>query len=173
MVRNLIEDWMLVCHLINVVEDKNHLCLPVWIDENGIKHYSQPQELRNLSEAEKMLISITDVFVPLHHLKGGQLGIQGHVCALSKVRTNCYFIIDNNGDTLKNSISRMQYHFLIHCQNYQKISNSFVYFEITKMTMGHVIINLSKYARTTFYWHCTGWNVTILTTRTCKLWNQI
>lgn len=83
---------MLVCHLINVVEDKNHLCLPVWIDENGIKHYSQPPELRNLSEAEKMLISITDVFVPLHHLKGGQLGIQGHVCALNKVRTKNFYL---------------------------------------------------------------------------------
>ena len=54
--------------------------LPTWIDDNNNVRYDLPKELTCLREAEKLLICQYLPFIPLHHLKKGQLGMKGHVC---------------------------------------------------------------------------------------------
>jgi hypothetical protein len=54
--------------------------LPVWTDLLGVVHYHLPKQLLGLREGEKLIISPYLVYVPLHHLRKGQLAMQGHVC---------------------------------------------------------------------------------------------
>ena len=54
--------------------------LPIWIDDNKKVRYDLPPELLKLREGEKLLISPYLVYVPLHHMRKGQLAIKGHVC---------------------------------------------------------------------------------------------
>lgn len=58
--------------------------LPVWYDENNIVQFHVPEELSCLREAEKLLISLVSVYVPLQHLAYGQMGCKGHVCCFEK-----------------------------------------------------------------------------------------
>ena len=53
--------------------------LPLWTNEDGVLQYDVPEELSCLSEGEKLLIQQISVYVPLHHLKYGQLGAQGQI----------------------------------------------------------------------------------------------
>ena len=55
--------------------------LPFWIDSEGEKQYDIPEELTCLREGEKLLIQQVSCYVPVLHLKHGQLGSQGHVCS--------------------------------------------------------------------------------------------
>jgi hypothetical protein len=64
------------------------LTLPVWIDNDGITQYGLPEELECLREAEKLLIAQVSAYVPLHHLRKGQLGCRGHTCCFTQVRQN-------------------------------------------------------------------------------------
>jgi hypothetical protein len=66
------------------------LTLPVWIDDEGITQYHLPEELGCLREAEKLLIAQISAYVPLHHLRQGQLGCRGHTCCFSQVRVNIF-----------------------------------------------------------------------------------
>jgi hypothetical protein len=54
--------------------------LPVWTDKNGKTCFDLPEQLKHLREGEKLLISPYLVYIPLLHLKKGQLACQGHVC---------------------------------------------------------------------------------------------
>jgi hypothetical protein len=58
----------------------------VWIDDDGITQYHLPEELECLREAEKLLIAQVSAYVPLHHLRKGQLGCRGHTCCFTQVR---------------------------------------------------------------------------------------
>ena len=58
--------------------------LPVWIDEHNHVHHELPPQLQNLRKGEKLLIAMVSAYVPLHHLKKGQLGCKGHVCCFTK-----------------------------------------------------------------------------------------
>jgi hypothetical protein len=53
---------------------------PVWFNKDDQPQYQVPKELENLREAEKLLISMVSVYIPLQHLCKGQLGCHGHVC---------------------------------------------------------------------------------------------
>jgi hypothetical protein len=53
---------------------------PVWLNKDGVAQYELPKELQDLREAEKLLISMVSVYIPLQHLYKGQLGCHGHVC---------------------------------------------------------------------------------------------
>jgi hypothetical protein len=57
---------------------------PVWFDKDGICQFELPKELQNLREAEKLLISMVSVYIPLQHLSKGQLGAHGHVCCFGQ-----------------------------------------------------------------------------------------
>lgn len=58
--------------------------LPVWTDDKGATRYDLPSELVDLTQAEKLLISPFLVYVPLHHMKQGQVGCKGHVCCFEQ-----------------------------------------------------------------------------------------
>jgi hypothetical protein len=58
--------------------------LPVWKQKDGTIRYDLPLELKQLSEAEKLLISPYLVYVPLHHMQKGQVGCKGHVCCFEQ-----------------------------------------------------------------------------------------
>jgi Helitron helicase-like domain at N-terminus len=62
---------------------KEDVLLPVWYKQ-GIAQYHVPPELSELREGEKLLIQQVSVFVPLHHLKFGQVGTRGHVISFSQ-----------------------------------------------------------------------------------------
>jgi hypothetical protein len=38
---------------------------PVWFDKDDVPQYQVPKELQNLREAEKLLISMVSVYIPL------------------------------------------------------------------------------------------------------------
>jgi hypothetical protein len=69
-------------HKANLKDKTN--TLPVWFDEEGICQFELPAELENLREAEKLLISMVSVYIPLQHLSKGQLGAHGHVCCFGQ-----------------------------------------------------------------------------------------
>jgi len=72
------------CKNLNLLDKHPKHFLPIWIDSAGITQYFQPHCLSCLREAEKLLISLVAVYIPLHHLKQGQLGFQGHVCCFQQ-----------------------------------------------------------------------------------------
>ena len=55
--------------------------LPIWYDKNNIVQYNLPPELKCLQEGEKLLLQQVAPYVPLLHLKDGQIGSWGHVCS--------------------------------------------------------------------------------------------
>src|SRR5687767_10437454 len=46
-----------------------------------IVQYNLPEQLNCLREGEKLLIQKVSAYVPLLHLKNGQIGSRGHVCS--------------------------------------------------------------------------------------------
>jgi hypothetical protein len=58
--------------------------LPTWKQDDGTIRYDLPEELQQLTEAEKLLISPYLVYVPLHHMAKGQIGCKGHVCCFQQ-----------------------------------------------------------------------------------------
>ena len=54
--------------------------LPVWYDDNDCAQFHVPEELKCLTDGEKLLIQRASPFVPLHHIKNGVLGMRGHCC---------------------------------------------------------------------------------------------
>ena len=58
--------------------------LPFWYDRDGKMDFSIPDELKDLSFGEKLLIQKTSVLIPVVHLKNGRLGIKGHTCMFRK-----------------------------------------------------------------------------------------
>ena len=64
--------------------------LPIWYDKKGIIQYFLPPQLQCLREGEKLLIQQVAAYVPLLHLKDGQIGSRGHVCSfVQDVNTVC------------------------------------------------------------------------------------
>jgi hypothetical protein len=64
-----------------------HNGLPIWYengDKNNMPQFYVPNELKNLSMAEKMLIQKVSPFVPMQHIKNGIMGLKGHVCAFEQ-----------------------------------------------------------------------------------------
>ena len=82
-----------LCHSRKAYECDQSLTLPVWIDDDGTTQYHLPEELECLREAEKLLIAQVSAYVPLHHLRKGQLGCCGHTCCFSQVRYISSFIM--------------------------------------------------------------------------------
>ena len=54
--------------------------LPVWYNKD-IVQYHLPEQLQCLREGEKLLIQQVAAYVPLLHLKDGQIESIGHVCS--------------------------------------------------------------------------------------------
>ena len=58
--------------------------LPVWYTQDGRPQFHLPDELIDLTYAEKMLIQRLSPFIPMIHLKNGVHGLCGHVCAFEQ-----------------------------------------------------------------------------------------
>src|SRR5688572_18883493 len=73
--------------------------LPIWKDKEGNVQYNLPQQLKCLREGEKLLIQQVAAYVPLLHLRDGQIGSIGHVCSfvqdISSVCTELPRLPDN------------------------------------------------------------------------------
>ena len=64
--------------------------LLIWYDKDGIVQYHLPPQLKCLWEGEKLLIQQVAAYVPLLHLKDGQIGSRGHVCSfVQDISSNC------------------------------------------------------------------------------------
>lgn len=70
------------CHNSNYTKESylKENMLPIWRDKSGNVHYEEPCIMKDLSNAEKLLIQKLSIFVPLHHIRNGTYGIKGHVC---------------------------------------------------------------------------------------------
>jgi hypothetical protein len=85
----------------NKIEDN---VFPVWYNEDGVTQYTIPKELSCLTEGEKLLIQQVSVFVPLHHLKFGQMASRGHVVSFQQDMTAlCQTLprLPNNVETVR------------------------------------------------------------------------
>ena len=69
------------CQASQTKDNEMNRYLPIWIDKTGEVHFELPEELKCLQEGEKLLIQQVSVYVPLLHLKDGQIGSRGHVCS--------------------------------------------------------------------------------------------
>ena len=57
--------------------------LPMWY-KGGMAQYHVPEELQDLTLAEKLLIQRASPFVPLRFIKNGIFGLSGHVCTFEQ-----------------------------------------------------------------------------------------
>ena len=69
--------------------------LPIWFDVNGKKHFELPEELKDLTEGEKLLIQVINVYVTVHHLFKEQKGWKGHSAAFRQDITKVARILPN------------------------------------------------------------------------------
>ena len=84
------QDQCINCSRSKASKDKYIDMLPLWEDDNNVKQYHVPDELKCLREGEKLLIQQISMYVPLHHLKYGQLGAQGHIVSFPQdISTVC------------------------------------------------------------------------------------
>jgi hypothetical protein len=59
----------------NQIKNKSeNRAIPYWIDKYGSRNFDVPQELRDLTFAEKQLIALASAHISLIHLKNGTLG---------------------------------------------------------------------------------------------------
>ena len=86
---------MLNVQIICIFLDEMQCALPIWFDVNGKKHFELPEELKDLTEGEKLLIQIINVYVPVHHLFKGQTGCKGHSAAFRQDITKVASILPN------------------------------------------------------------------------------
>jgi len=113
-VDNICQNYCQNCHCVSIflktrkIMDGRNICtecynsneylksqrdqnLPIWIDNNDKVHYESPKELSSLTDGEKLLIQQVNSYVPLVHIKNGQLGIKGHVVAFPQhIEEVCY-----------------------------------------------------------------------------------
>jgi hypothetical protein len=69
------------CQALHANQENMNKDLPIWYDKQGVVQYNLPQQLKCLREGEKLLIQQVAAYVPLLHLKDGQIGSRGHVCS--------------------------------------------------------------------------------------------
>ena len=75
--------------------------LPTWIDDDGKHHFEIPDELKELTVAEQLLISPALPYIPCFHMKQGVFGIQGHCCCFeSNTKEICNELPRKKGDLL-------------------------------------------------------------------------
>src|SRR5438067_734673 len=71
-----------ICQASHTNKEKREKDLPIWYDKKNIVQYHLPPQLQCLwEESEKHLIYHVSAYVPLLHLKDGQIGSRGHVCS--------------------------------------------------------------------------------------------
>ena len=68
---------------MGLLTEKNSAA-PVWRDASGGKHYDDPDVLKCLTLAEKLLIARLSVAVTIHHLAHGGVASAGHVATSPK-----------------------------------------------------------------------------------------
>ena len=86
---------MLNVQIICIFLDEMQCALPIWFDVNGKKHFELPEKLKDLTEEEKLLIQIINVYVPVHHLFKKQTGCKGHSTAFRQDITKVASILPN------------------------------------------------------------------------------
>jgi hypothetical protein len=75
------------CKLNSRTEENYREFLPIWYEDFNNKQkprFDVPLELSGLREGEKLLIQQISCYVPLHHLRNGQIGSKGHVCCFEQ-----------------------------------------------------------------------------------------
>ena len=94
-VGNTIHQLCLMCKSSVSFLNKMQCALPIWLDVNGKKHFELPEELKDLTEGEKLLIQIINVYVPVYHLFKVQKGCKGHGAAFRQDITKVARILPN------------------------------------------------------------------------------
>ena len=75
--------------------------LPIWYNKDRVVQYYLPEELQCLQEGEKLLIQQVAAYVPLLHLKDGQIGSIGHVCSFVQDRSSICTVLPRLPDDVQ------------------------------------------------------------------------
>ena len=90
-----------MCQTLRTNKEKMEKDLPIWYDKEGIVQYYLPEQLQCLREGEKLLIQQVAAYVPLLHLKDGQIGAKGHVCSFVQDITSVCTILPRLPDDVQ------------------------------------------------------------------------
>ena len=75
------------CKQNNRTKEEYKDSLPIWYEDllnKQNERFDLPYQLSCLREGEKLLIQQISCYVPLHHLRNGQIGSKGHVCCFEQ-----------------------------------------------------------------------------------------
>lgn len=90
-----------ICHKCQRLQNVHEFitkALPTWTDQKGKVHYELPDQLKGLTTAEKALIQRISPLIPLHHIKQGCFGLQGHTCAFEQNVTDFVHVLPRLAD---------------------------------------------------------------------------
>jgi hypothetical protein len=81
--------------------------IPYWIDKYGSQNVVVPQELRDLTFAEKQLIALASAHMSLIHLKNGTLGSRGHSVSVEQNVSELFLVLPRKpGDLEFRNVTR-------------------------------------------------------------------
>jgi hypothetical protein len=98
------------CQAQKTSKERMEKDLPIWYDKNNIVQYQLPSELKCLCEGEKLLLQQVSPYVPLLHLKDGQIGSRGHVCSFAQDITEPCSVLPRLPDDVQFVKVVKQYH---------------------------------------------------------------
>jgi hypothetical protein len=77
-------------HIKNISENR---VIPYWIDKHGSRNVDVPQELRDMTFAEKQLIDLASAHMSLIHLKNGTLASRGHCVTVEQKKSELFLVL--------------------------------------------------------------------------------
>jgi hypothetical protein len=77
----------------NQIKNTKTRVITYWIDKYGSRNVDVPQELRDLTFAEKQLIALASAHISLIHLKNGILGSRGHCISVEQNISELFLVL--------------------------------------------------------------------------------
>ena len=98
------------CHRSKLNQEDMDKYLPVWYDKKGKVQYQLPIQQQGLREDEMFMLQQVSPYVPLIHLKDGQIGSRGHVCSFVQEISEICTILPRLPDDIQFVKVVKQYH---------------------------------------------------------------
>lgn len=73
-----------VCEICSKKVKSKDQMYPFWIDNDGTKRFDLPDELKDLTVGEKLLIQKRAVLLPIVHMQKNKVGLKGHAVVFEK-----------------------------------------------------------------------------------------
>ena len=119
--RNLHSNDDDICDTCKKKKNVDNSMFPVWVDSHGDIHYDLPEELQDLTIAEKLLIQKRAVLLPIVHMQRNKFGLKGHavmfeknindVCtSLPRTRVHMVYVVKEYTTSTSNEICQVNFH---------------------------------------------------------------